>query len=200
MAKRSDRHASRHPLIAGVDEAGRGPLAGPVVAAAVILDPVWPIPGLADSKTLSAKRREALAAQIREHAIAVTVSVVGAERIDRINILQATLQAMREAIEHLVPTPLLVRVDGNRAPRVDVPVQTVIGGDRSDRAISAASIIAKTHRDALMMSLHEQFPGYGFDRHKGYGTAAHLEALERLGPTPAHRQSFRPVRQARLFD
>lgn len=193
--------ASNTPaLFAGVDEAGRGPLAGPVVAAAVILDPVRPIPGLADSKTLSAARRASLAEQIRERAIAVTISVIGPETIDRINILQATLLAMREAIEQLSPQPLLVRVDGNRAPQVQVPVQTVIGGDRSDSAISAASIIAKTHRDALMMALHAEFPGYGFDRHKGYGTAAHLEALDRLGPSPAHRQSFRPVRQAGLFD
>jgi len=189
-----------HPLIAGVDEAGRGPLAGPVVAAAVILDPLRPIVGLADSKTLKPERREALAAQIRERAIAVTLGVIGPDIIDRINILQATLTAMRVAIEGLDPRPLLVRVDGNRAPAVDVPVQTVIGGDRSDRAIAAASIIAKTHRDALMLDLHARFPEYGFDRHKGYPTPAHLEALERLGPSAAHRLSFRPVRQARLFD
>ncbi|TVS11337.1 MAG: ribonuclease HII [Wenzhouxiangella sp.] len=188
------------PLIAGVDEAGRGPLAGPVVAAAVILDPRKPIPGLADSKTLSAARRTALAEQIHARAIAVTVAVVGPRVIDRINILQATLQAMREAIEQLAPAPLLVRVDGNHAPSVHLPVQTVIGGDRSDRAIAAASIIAKTHRDALMLELHAQFPDYGFDRHKGYPTAAHLDALQRLGPTVAHRQSFRPVVQSRLFD
>lgn len=200
MAKPVARKGSDHPLIAGVDEAGRGPLAGPVVAAAVILDPVRPIPGLADSKTLTAARREQLAAQIHDRAIAVTISVIGPATIDRINILQATLEAMREATEQLSPEPLLVRVDGNRAPRVRLPVQTVVGGDRSDRAISAASIIAKTHRDALMLALHAEYPEYGFDRHKGYGTAAHLEALDRLGPTPAHRQSFRPVRQASLFD
>ena len=194
------RDSHPHPLIAGVDEAGRGPLAGPVVAAAVILDPRRPIVGLADSKTLKAEKREFLAAQIRARALAVTVAVVGPETIDRINILQATMEAMRSAIEQLDPSPLLVRVDGNRAPRVEVPVQTVIGGDRSDRAISAASIIAKTHRDALMLALHAQFPDYGFDRHKGYPTPTHLEALERLGPTPAHRRSFRPVRQTRLFD
>ncbi len=200
MPERASTGSSPHPLIAGVDEAGRGPLAGPVVAAAVILDPRRPIVGLADSKTLKAERREFLATRIREQALAVTVAVVGPETIDRINILQATLQAMRSAIEQLDPRPLLVRVDGNRAPRVEVPVQTVIGGDRSDRAIAAASIIAKTHRDALMLALHARFPEYGFDRHKGYPTPAHLEALERLGPTPAHRKSFRPVRQARLFD
>ncbi len=200
MPDRPQQRSAQQTLIAGVDEAGRGPLAGPVVAAAVILDPRRPIVGLADSKTLKAETREFLAALIRERALAVTVAVVGPEIIDRINILQATLRAMRLAIEQLDPRPLLVRVDGNRAPRVEVPVQTVIGGDRSDRAIAAASIIAKTHRDALMLALHAEYPEYGFDRHKGYGTAAHIEALERLGPTPAHRRSFRPVRQARLFD
>lgn len=190
----------RQPLIAGVDEAGRGPLAGPVVAAAVILDPLKPVIGLADSKTLSPARREALAAAIRERAVAVSVSVIGPETIDRINILRATLEAMRLAIEALQPEPLLVRVDGNHAPTVNLPVQTIIGGDRSDRGIAAASIIAKTHRDALMLELHAQYPDYGFDRHKGYPTALHLAALERLGPCPAHRRSFRPVTQARLFD
>ncbi len=200
MPDRPQQRSAQQTLIAGVDEAGRGPLAGPVVAAAVILDPRRPIVGLADSKTLKAETREFLAALIRERALAVTVAVVGPEIIDRINILQATLRAMRLAIEQLDPRPLLVRVDGNRAPRVEVPVQTVIGGDRIDRAIAAASIIAKTHRDALMLALHAEYPEYGFDRHKGYGTAAHIEALERLGPTPAHRRSFRPVRQARLFD
>ena len=138
MPERPSEARPGPPLIAGVDEAGRGPLAGPVVAAAVILDPRRPVPGLADSKTLSATRRTTLAGQIRERAIAVTVAVVGPSVIDRINILQATLQAMREAIEQLAPEPLLVRVDGNRAPVVRIPVQTVIGGDRSDRAIAAA--------------------------------------------------------------
>lgn len=199
MADSRSWRSQQRPLIAGVDEAGRGPLAGPVVAAAVILDPRRPIVGLADSKTLRPERRAALAEQIFERAIAVTLAVVGPEIIDRINILQATLTAMRTAIEQLQPEPLLVRVDGNRAPTVAVPVQTIIGGDRSDRAIAAASIIAKTHRDALMLELHAQFPDYGFDRHKGYPTPAHFEALERLGPTPVHRRSFRPVRQIRLF-
>ena len=191
---------SGRALIAGVDEAGRGPLAGPVVAAAVILDPGKPIPGLADSKTLSAQRREALACHIYERALAVQVSVVDVEQIDQINILQATLKAMTIAIEALEPRPLLARVDGNRAPRSSVPVQTIVGGDGSDRAIAAASIIAKTHRDALMEQLHERYPDYGFDRHKGYPTPAHLEVLKAIGPCPAHRQSFRPVFQARLFE
>ena len=194
-----ERSGSR-PLIAGVDEAGRGPLAGPVVAAAVILNPRDPIKGLADSKKLRPERRELLAARIHDRALAVRVAVVEADEIDRINILQATLKAMRLAIEALAPEPLLVRVDGNRAPEVSAPVQTVVGGDASDRAIAAASIIAKAHRDALMMAWHEHYPGYGFDRHKGYPTPQHLAALDRLGPCPVHRQSFRPVVQARLFD
>jgi ribonuclease HII len=189
----------RYPKIAGVDEAGRGPLAGPVVAAAVILDPNQPIRGLADSKKLSAGRREALAQLIEERALAVAVAVIEAAEIDRINILQATLKAMRKAILGLEPAPVLVRVDGNRAPDVPLPVQTLVGGDGLDSAISAASIIAKTHRDAIMLELHARFPQYGFDRHKGYPTALHLAALEQFGPCPAHRRSFRPVTQASLF-
>lgn len=187
-------------LIAGVDEAGRGPLAGPVVAAAVILNPASPIPGLADSKTLHPSRREELAEQIQARALAVRIGVIDADEIDRINILQATLKAMSLAIETLEPRPTLVRVDGNRAPATALPVQTVIGGDASDSAIAAASIIAKTHRDAIMQQLHASYPVYGFDRNKGYPTPAHLAVLEDLGPCPVHRQSFRPVFQARLFD
>ncbi len=187
-------------LIAGVDEAGRGPLAGPVVAAAVILNPATPIPGLADSKTLKASRRVALSEQIYARALAVRVGVVEVAEIDRINILQATLKAMSYAIDALEPKPALVRVDGNRAPSSELPVQTVIGGDASDSAIAAASIIAKTHRDALMQQLHASYPAYGFDRNKGYPTPAHLAVLQKVGPCPVHRQSFRPVFQARLFD
>lgn len=185
--------------IAGVDEAGRGPLAGPVVAAAVVLDPRRPITGLADSKQLSAARREKLADAVRQRAIAWGLAVVEPGEIDRLNILQATFQAMREALEALALDPVLVRIDGNRSPRLRWPVQTVVGGDRLDRAISAASILAKVHRDALMLELHEQWPHYGFDRHKGYPTARHLAALEIHGPCPAHRRSFRPVHQASLF-
>ncbi len=185
--------------IAGVDEAGRGPLAGPVVAAAVVLDPRRPITGLADSKQLSAARREQLADAVRQRAIAWGLAVVEPGEIDRLNILQATLQAMRESLEALALDPVLVRIDGDRSPRLPWPVQTVVGGDRLDRAISAASILAKVHRDALMLELHEQWPHYGFDRHKGYATAAHLAALEIHGPCPAHRRSFRPVHQASLF-
>lgn len=187
-------------LIAGVDEAGRGPLAGPVVAAAVILNPATPIPGLADSKTLKSSRREALAGQIYARALAVRIGVIEADEIDRINILQATLKAMSLAIDALEPRPALVRVDGNRAPSTNLPVQTVIGGDASDSAIAAASIIAKTHRDAIMEQLHATYPVYGFDRNKGYPTPGHLAVLEEVGPSPVHRQSFRPVFQARLFE
>ncbi len=186
-------------LIAGVDEAGRGPLAGPVVAAAVILDPARPIAGLADSKVLSEARREELANRIFKQSLAVGIGLAEAEEIDRINILQATFQAMRRAVDQLDPKPVLVRVDGNRLPQLEQAARAIVGGDASDRAISAASIIAKTHRDALMRQLDLSYPGYGFARHKGYPTAAHLSALERLGPCPAHRQSFRPVVQARLF-
>ncbi|MEE4303551.1 MAG: ribonuclease HII [Wenzhouxiangella sp.] len=185
--------------VAGVDEAGRGPLAGPVVAAAVILDPHRPISGLADSKKLSAPRREFLADAVRERAIAWGIAVVEPADIDRLNILQATFRAMRGALDALGTDPVLVRIDGNRSPELPWPVQTVVGGDGLDRAISAASILAKVHRDALMLELHEQWPHYGFDRHKGYPTAAHLAALEAHGPCPAHRRSFRPVFQASLF-
>ncbi|AKS40810.1 ribonuclease HII [Wenzhouxiangella marina] len=185
--------------IAGVDEAGRGPLAGPVVAAAVILDPRRPIPGLADSKALSARKREALAEAILDRALAVGIGLAEPDLIDRINILQATFVAMRLAVEQLDPSPDLVRIDGNRLPQLAVPAQAIVGGDASDSAIGAASIIAKTHRDRLMVELDARYPAYGFARHKGYPTAAHLAALEQHGPCPAHRQSFRPVVQNRLF-
>jgi len=184
---------------AGVDEAGRGPLAGPVVAAAVILDPDRPIDGLADSKVLSPSRRETLADLIRERALAIGIGVVEPELIDRINILQATMTAMRWAIEALEPAAESAIVDGNRVPALTIPARHLIGGDGLEPAISAASIIAKTHRDALMVELDRQHPAYGFARHKGYGTPAHLAALEQHGPCPAHRQSFRPVVQATLF-
>lgn len=185
--------------IAGVDEAGRGPLAGPVVAAAVVLDAKRPIAGLADSKQLSAKRRESLCALIETRARAWGIGVAETDEIDRLNILQASFLAMRRALEGLDVEPVLVRIDGNRAPDLPWAVQTLVGGDRIDRAISAASILAKVRRDALMLELHARWPEYGFDRHKGYPTAAHLAALERHGPCPAHRRSFRPVHQASLF-
>ncbi len=186
-------------LVAGVDEAGRGPLAGPVVAAAVILDRDSPIVGLADSKQLSALRRRQLAAEIETHARCVGIAVIEAGEIDRINILQATLKAMRMAVMQLPLTPQRVHVDGNQAPRLEQPVRTLVGGDRIDPAISAASIIAKVHRDGLMLDWHKRYPDYGFDRHKGYPTKAHLAALQQLGPCPAHRRSFRPVAQLQLL-
>jgi len=186
-------------LLAGVDEAGRGPLAGPVVAAAVILDPERPLDGLRDSKLLTARQRERLAPQIRESARAWAVAEASVEEIDALNILQATLLAMRRALAALVMPPSIIRIDGNKAPEVldlypECVIQTVIGGDRTEPSISAASILAKTHRDALMAGLDRQYPGYGFLKHQGYGTAAHLEALRELGPSLVHRRSFAPVK------
>jgi len=183
-------------LAAGVDEAGRGPLAGPVAAAAVILDPRRPVSGLADSKALDAGRREALALVIRERALAFAVCFVEAAEIDRLNILQATLAAMARAVAALSPAPGLALVDGNRCPRLACDAHAVVAGDARVACISAASILAKVARDARMQVLHERYPGYGFDRHKGYPTAAHRAALARLGPTPEHRRSFAPVRAA----
>jgi len=182
-------------MICGVDEAGRGPLAGPVVAAAVILNPANPIAGLNDSKKLSAARREKLAVEIRAKALAWCVAEASVEEIDSLNILQATLLAMQRAVAGLSLTPSEVLIDGNRCPKLELPARAIIGGDASVAEISAASILAKTVRDAGLLTLHVQFPGYGFDQHKGYGTAAHLEALRRLGPSPVHRRSFAPVRE-----
>jgi len=186
--------------IAGVDEAGRGPLAGPVVAAAVILDDARPIEGLDDSKKLSAARREDLFERIRDRAAGFAIVEVGPEDIDRLNILQATMTAMVRAVRSLDPLPDHVRVDGNRLPDLGgLSCEALIGGDGLCKAIGAASILAKVHRDRLMIDYHARWPDYGFDRHKGYPTAAHLDALDRLGPTPIHRRSFRPVRQKELF-
>jgi ribonuclease HII len=181
-------------MICGVDEAGRGPLAGAVVAAAVILDPARPIVGLADSKKLSAARRERLAREIREKALAWAVAEASVAEIDAINILQATLLAMQRAVAGLSILPTEVLIDGNRCPALDLPMRAIIGGDATVAEISAASILAKTQRDADMLVLHERYPQYGFDRHKGYGTAVHLAALRALGATPEHRRSFAPVR------
>ena len=186
-------------LVAGVDEAGRGPLAGPVVAAAVILDARKPIFGLADSKTLTPELREILAASIKQHALAWAVGRVEAEDIDRINILQASLLAMRRAVGAMSVVADLVLVDGNHAPPMVSNVLTVRKGDARVAAIAAASILAKVARDAEMRALDRRFPGYGFSRHKGYPTPLHLLALKVFGVSPVHRKSFAPVRQLLTF-
>jgi len=183
-------------LIAGVDEVGRGPLAGPVVAAAVILDETRPIEGLADSKTLSAYRREELSVLIRERALCWALGRAEVEEIDRLNILQASLLAMQRAVMALTLQPQLVLVDGNQAPSLAYPVTTVIRGDATVPSISAASILAKVARDAEMCDLDRRYPGYGFSVHKGYPTRAHLDALRKQGASPIHRRSFGPVRRA----
>ncbi len=183
-------------MIAGCDEVGRGTLAGPVVAAAVVLDATRPIVGLADSKALSARRREALDALIRERALGWAIGEATVDEIDRLNILQATLLAMQRAVAALSVRPSLVLVDGNRAPELPMPARAIVGGDALEPAISAASIVAKVYRDRLMVELGARHPGYGFERHFGYGTIAHRQALVMLGPCRAHRHSFAPVRLA----
>ncbi len=189
-------HGHDAQRIAGVDEAGRGPLAGPLVVAAVILDPGRPIDGLADSKKLDASQREALAPRIRADALACSVVVVGIEEIERLNILGATLSGMRRALIALRPAPGLALIDGNRLPKdLPCPARAIVGGDASEAAISAASILAKTTRDAIMCALEPLHPGYGFARHKGYPTPEHLDALQRLGPCAVHRRGFGPVRR-----
>lgn len=181
-------------LVAGVDEAGRGPLAGPVVAAAVILDELQPIAGLADSKALTAARRERLFDEIRAKALCCAIATASVEEIDRLNILQATLLAMRRAVESLRLRPARVLVDGNRIPVLPVPAEAIVKGDALVPAISAASILAKVHRDRLCLDLDLRHPDYGFATHKGYPTPEHLEALRRHGACAAHRRSFAPVR------
>jgi ribonuclease HII len=181
-------------LVCGVDEAGRGPLAGPVSAAAVILDPANPIPGLNDSKKLSEKQRDKLAPLIRERALAWSVAWASAEEIDEFNILQATLLAMKRAVLTLPIPPQLVLVDGLYCPQTGIRSEAIVKGDSKEASISAASILAKTARDALMLQLDAQYPQYGLAIHKGYPTAAHLEALREYGVTPIHRKSFKPVR------
>jgi ribonuclease HII len=183
--------------IAGVDEAGRGCLAGPVIAAAVILNPARPIAGLADSKKLSPKQREKLALEIRTHALAFAIGQGEVAEIDAINILQSSLRAMARAIDGLAISPVRALIDGTFAPQVSMPCTTIIGGDAIEPAISAASIIAKTYRDALLVALDYAHPGYGFAQHKGYGTAVHMQALQALGPIAGiHRFSYAPVRAA----
>jgi ribonuclease HII len=182
--------------ICGIDEAGRGPLAGPVVAAAVILDPGRRINGLRDSKVLTPERREELAGRIRARAIAFAVAEASVDEIDSINILQATLLAMRRAVEALQVAAEYALVDGNQMPRLPIPGRTIIAGDALEPAISAASILAKTARDAMMRAFDAHHPGYGFAQHMGYATPEHLDCLQRLGPCVLHRRSFSPVRLA----
>ncbi len=185
-------------MVAGVDEAGRGPLAGPVVAAAVILDELQPIRGLADSKLLTAARRELLYAEICAKALCVCVAEASVDEIDQHNILQATLLAMQRAVGGLRLAPLRVQVDGNRLPLLPMPAEAVVKGDRKVASIAAASILAKVHRDRLCAAMDLQFPDYGFASHKGYCTPEHLAALRRLGPCSMHRMSFAPVRETRM--
>jgi ribonuclease HII len=180
-------------LMAGVDEAGRGPLAGPVVAAAVILDDLNPIVGLADSKVLTAAKRDRLYDEIRARALCCSIAEASVEEIDALNILQATMLAMQRAVEGLRLKPAKVLVDGNRIPKLDVLAEAIVKGDARVPAISAASILAKVHRDRWCADLHRQYPQYGFDGHKGYGTAAHLAALRAHGACPQHRRTFNPV-------
>lgn len=184
--------------LCGVDEAGRGPLAGPVVAAAVILDPLRPIDGLRDSKQMTARQRGEVAEAIRSCALAWCVAQASVTEIDELNILQATLLAMRRAVDGLAPGADYALIDGNQLPRLVVPARAVIGGDAIEPAISAASILAKTHRDALMIAYDATHPGYGFAEHVGYGTPQHLAQLRALGPCALHRRSFAPVRELLL--
>lgn len=181
--------------VAGVDEAGRGPLAGPVVAGAVILDVENPVAGLKDSKCLSASRRERLFDEIQEKALAWSVAYASVEEIDSINILQATMLAMRRAVDALRPTAEYALIDGNRCPELSCPARAIIKGDSRVAAISAASIIAKVTRDREMQVLDAKYPGYGLAQHKGYPSRAHIEALEMLGASPVHRRSYAPVRK-----
>lgn len=190
--------------ICGVDEAGRGPLCGPVLAAAVILDPARPIAGLADSKKLSEKTRDRLALEIREKSLAWCIAEASVEEIDQLNILHATMLAMRRAVEGLALLPQEILIDGNRVPPgLAAPARAIVKGDALEPAISAASILAKTGRDAILREMDQRYPQYGFAAHKGYPTAAHLDALKRHGATPEHRRSFGPVAailaQAALF-
>jgi len=187
-------------IVCGVDEAGRGPLAGPVVAAAVILHPDRPIEGLRDSKKLTAERRAELAPLIREYAVAWAIAECSHEEIDDINIFQATMLAMRRAVEALSTVPTIALIDGNRSPKMAIRCHPIVEGDDKVHAISAASILAKTARDAYLVQLHEQYPQYGFDQHKGYSTALHLERLKLHGACPVHRRSFAPVRAALGLD
>lgn len=184
-----------YTLVAGVDEAGRGPLAGDVYAAAVILDTSRPIDGLTDSKKLSEKKRDLLATEIKQKALAWCIASSSVEEIDTLNILQATMLAMTRAVQGLSVQPELVLIDGNRIPKqLQIPAKAIVKGDLTEPAISAASILAKTARDAALLQLHEQYPEYEFRQHKGYGTALHLAKLKEFGVSPVHRKSFAPVK------
>ena len=183
-------------LVAGVDEVGRGPLCGPVVTAAVILDPTKPIIGLNDSKKMSEKKRDLLFDEITAKALAWSIGRADVHEIDQLNILHATMLAMKRAVENLSITPKLVLVDGNRCPTLNIPCKAIVKGDSTEPAIAAASILAKVTRDREMALLDQQYPGYGMATHKGYPTSTHLEALKKLGPTTIHRYSFAPVRLA----
>jgi ribonuclease HII len=194
--KKSEYPFTDIDIVCGVDEAGRGPLAGPVFAAAVILDPRHPIDGLRDSKKLTAERRGELAPQIKQHALAWAIAECSHEEIDAINILQATMLAMRRAVEALSTLPTIALIDGNRSPILQIRCHAIVEGDDKVHAISAASILAKTARDAALVSLHQLYPQYGFDQHKGYGTRMHMERLREHGACPVHRRSFAPVRLA----
>ena len=201
MAKKNDSNLSLFALddyageiICGVDEAGRGPLAGPVFAAAVILDPARPIVGLRDSKKLSEASRDALAIEIKQHAIAWAIAECSEDEIDQLNILHASMLAMRRAVEALTTIPTLALIDGNRCPVMATRSEAIVKGDDKVPAISAASILAKTARDAALRVLHDQYPHYAFDQHKGYPTALHLERLRLHGVSPVHRKSYAPVR------
>lgn len=190
-----NRSRSQHQLIAGVDEVGRGPLAGPVVAAAVILDPDQPIEGLADSKKLSEAKREQLSIEIRKKALAWSIARADIEEIDRINILQASLLAMKRAVESLSRQPTLALIDGNKLPDLNCQMEAIIKGDSKEACISAASIIAKVSRDQEMVAMEELYPGYGFAKHKGYPTKQHRDAIQELGITPIHRKSYAPIQR-----
>lgn len=188
---------NKEHLIAGVDEAGRGPLAGPVIAAAVILDPRHPIAGLADSKKLTEKQREKLFIEIRQHALAWSVARARVREIDEINILQATFLAMQRAVAGLSIAPRLALIDGNMCPKLACSAQAIIKGDQTEPAISAASIVAKVLRDRIMLMLDKKYPAFGFAKHKGYPTASHIQALEMVGPSRVHRLSYAPVQKAK---
>lgn len=186
-------------MVAGVDEAGRGPLCGAVFAAAVILNPKQEIAGLNDSKKLTAKRREQLSVQIKEQATAWCIASASVEEIDRLNILHASMLAMQRAVEGLQPAASQALIDGNRCPQLSIPARAIVGGDASEAAIAAASILAKVARDEEMLQMDQQYPGYGLAKHKGYPTKEHLQALRELGATAIHRKSFKPVQQAILL-